>query len=175
MRTSLSLLVLTAWALAGIAQAQTAAAPSSPQQPPAAARQHAVDRQAASPSAAPRSAERKPAHPAGHAHAGGSPARDASAQATRARTPGGKQDDVLSLGASDITGNKELPKVMVIVPWKSSTGADGVIKPEDSLMNEVLGPVDRGVFQRRIRYYRELNAAGGPSAAPSSAGHIRKP
>lgn len=54
---------------------------------------------------------------------------------------------------------------MVIVPWKGSLGASGVIKPTDSLMDEVLQPVDRSVFQRRIRYYGQLNAAaGGPPA-----------
>lgn len=49
--------------------------------------------------------------------------------------------------------------MMVIVPWKGSLGASGVIKPTDSLMDEVLQPVDRSVFQRRIRYYGQLNAA----------------
>jgi hypothetical protein len=65
----------------------------------------------------------------------------------------------VTLGATDITGNKELPKVMVIVPWKRSPGAGGVVQPTDSLLDEVLGPVDRGVFQRQIRYYGQLNAA----------------
>jgi hypothetical protein len=68
----------------------------------------------------------------------------------------------VALGATDITGNKELPKVMVIVPWKDSLGAGGVIKPTDSLMDDVLQPVDRGVFQRQIRYYGQLDA---PAAA----------
>ena len=54
---------------------------------------------------------------------------------------------------------------MVIVPWKDSTGASGVIKPTDSLLDEALEPVDRGVFQRRIRYYGQLNAVGEGSPA----------
>jgi hypothetical protein len=70
----------------------------------------------------------------------------------------GKSGGVLALGATDITGNKELPKVMVIVPWKDSLGAGGVVKPTDSLLDEVLQPVDRGVFQRRIQYYGQLHA-----------------
>ena len=70
----------------------------------------------------------------------------------------------MALGATDITGNKELPKVMVIVPWKRSPGAGEVAQPNDSLLDEVLGPVDRGVFQRQIRYYGQLNAAGGQPA-----------
>ena len=107
-------------------------------------------------------------HPAAH------PARPSVARHLKARhakdaahgsAPAAESAGVLSLGATDITGNKELPKVMVIVPWKGSLGASGVIKPTDSLMDEVLQPVDRGVFQRRIRYYGQLNAAAGQTPA----------
>lgn len=80
--------------------------------------------------------------------------------AVRSSAPAAKSDGVLDLGATDITGNKELPKVMVIVPWKDSLGAGGVVKPTDSLLDEVLQPVDRGVFQRRIRYYGQLESTG---------------
>ncbi|MGA8094358.1 MAG: hypothetical protein WB823_08850, partial [Steroidobacteraceae bacterium] len=82
-----------------------------------------------------------------------------------ASAPASAPAGVLALGASDITGNKELPKVMVIVPWKESLGAGGVIKPADSLLDDVLQPVDRGVFQRQIRYYGQLDAATAPPAA----------
>jgi hypothetical protein len=50
---------------------------------------------------------------------------------------------------------------MAIVPWKDSPGPGTVIQPTDSLLDEVLAPVDRGAFQRRIRYYGQLSAAGG--------------
>jgi hypothetical protein len=99
---------------------------------------------------------------------GRSPGTDDAAQ-ERGGASAGKSDGVLALGATDITGNKELPKVMVIVPWKDSTGAGGVIAPTDSLMDEALQPVDRGVFQRRIRYYGQLNAAGEGSPASKVA------
>jgi hypothetical protein len=81
---------------------------------------------------------------------------------------------VLALGASDITGNKELPKVMVIVPWKDSLGAGGVVKPTDSLLDEVLTPVDRSVFQRRIRYYGQLNTGVEQPAGGNSENRVRK-
>lgn len=102
----------------------------------------------------------KAAHPAqrGHKRA----ARVAAA--THASAPGSTPAGV-ALGATDITGNKELPKVMVIVPWKDSLGAGGVIKPTDSLLDDVLQPVDRGVFQRQIRYYGQLDAPAVPAAA----------
>jgi hypothetical protein len=93
--------------------------------------------------------------------------------AAQESAPAGKSDGVLALGATDITGNKELPKVMVIVPWKDSTGAGGVIPPTDSLMDEALEPVDRGVFQRRIRYYGQLNAQGAPVSKVAPVGDSR--
>jgi hypothetical protein len=87
-------------------------------------------------------------------------------------TPSARVAASLALGATDITGNKELPKVMVIVPWKDSLGAGGVIKPTDSLMDDVLQPVDRGVFQRQIRYYGQLGAAAEPAAAASGVAPV---
>ncbi len=153
MRKSSSLLILTAWAVVRIAQGQTPA--------PQPAESHQAASQPAPRAAAARPAGGKAAHPARAAGARHSRARRAT-ETVHARAPAAKGEGVLALGATDITGNKELPKVMVIVPWKSSSGADGVIKPADSLLDEVLGPVDRGVFQRRIRYYGQLNAAGEP-------------
>jgi hypothetical protein len=160
MRPSISLLIIGAWAVAALAQAQTAAT-----SPPVGSRQAAAGAAAARPAAP----------PGGHSKAArisaGPAARESPAAPVAAAAPGrppagkggGKADGVLALGATDITGNKELPKVMVIVPWKSPTDADGIAKPGDSLLDEVLQPVDRGVFQRRIRYYGQLEAAPGPS------------
>ncbi|HUN70913.1 MAG TPA: hypothetical protein VMU52_01285 [Steroidobacteraceae bacterium] len=177
MRPSMPLLISAVLAVAPLARAQTAAAPSTTaasaaasgtivrepteaaqtQQaagtPSASAGSGAIVREPTAERAKPRSL---------HKHR----AKQARATATaHASAPAGASDGVLSLGATDITGNKELPKVMVIVPWKDSLGAGGVIKPTDSLMDEVLQPVDRGVFQRRIRYYGQLDAAGQPAAA----------
>ena len=130
MRAPLPLLFIAALAFTPVANAQTATQPAATR--PAAAH-------------APRPHSRR------------SPSRR-TGESARARTPAGKSDGVLDLGATDITGNKELPKVMVIVPWKDSLGAGGVVKPTDSLLDEVLQPVDRGVFQRRIRYYDQLKS-----------------
>jgi hypothetical protein len=127
-----------------------------------------ADRSTAAPSAAAAPRKTSLAHdsrrsPSRHSR---SPGAGASAK----RSPvAGRSDGVLALGATDITGNKELPKVMVIVPWKDSLGASGAIKPTDSLMDEVLGPVDRGVFQRQIRYYGQLNAIAARPAAGAVA------
>jgi len=150
MRSAIPLLISAVLAMAPLARAQTAAAPSTTAA--SAAASGAIVREPTAEHAKPRSLHK---HRAKQARASGT--AHASAQAG---APAG-----VSLGATDITGNKELPKVMVIVPWKDSLGAGGVIKPTDSLMDEVLQPVDRGVFQRRIRYYGQLDAAGQPAAA----------
>ena len=159
MRLSLSLLIIGVSALGPIALAQTAASQSAASQPGAS--QPAASQPATSQSAGPQ-------------HAGPA-SRHSSLEHSPPRHPGhpgkgrgsgaaGNAGGVLSLGATDITGNKELPKVMVIVPWKGSLGADGVIKPTDSLMDEVLAPVDRSVFQRQVRYYGQLSGAERPPA-----------
>jgi hypothetical protein len=68
-----------------------------------------------------------------------------------------KASDRIELDATQITGNRELPKVLYIVPWKRSDLGDLVGKPVGSLLDEVLAPVDRDVFKRENRYYRALD------------------
>jgi hypothetical protein len=67
-----------------------------------------------------------------------------------------KAQDRLELDTTQITGNRELPKVLYIVPWKRSDLGDLVGKPVNSLLDEVLQPVDRDVFKRENRYYDAL-------------------
>ena len=67
-----------------------------------------------------------------------------------------KSKDRLELDATQITGNRELPKVLYIVPWKRADLGDLLGKPVNSLLDEVLAPVDRDVFKRENRYYRAL-------------------
>jgi hypothetical protein len=64
--------------------------------------------------------------------------------------------DRLDLDASQITGNRELPKVLYIVPWRGAELGDLVGRPVNSLLDEVLEPVDRDVFRRQNRYFEEL-------------------
>ena len=66
--------------------------------------------------------------------------------------------DHLELDPTSITGNRELPKVMVIVPWKKAELGELTGRPANSLLNEVLEPVDREVFRRELRYFEALEA-----------------
>ena len=64
--------------------------------------------------------------------------------------------DSRDLGTTSITGNAELPKVLYIVPWKKSDLGDLVGRPVNTLLDEVLAPVDPAVFERHLSYYDSL-------------------
>jgi len=71
----------------------------------------------------------------------------------------GRALDTLDLGTTSITGNQELPKVLYIVPWKQSDLGDVVGRPVNTLLDEVLAPIDPEVFERQLGYYDTLNEA----------------
>lgn len=73
--------------------------------------------------------------------------------------PAGAAMDSLDLGTTSITGNAELPKVLYIVPWKRSDLGDLVGRPVNTLLDEVLAPVDPEVFERHLNYYETLHGA----------------
>lgn len=79
----------------------------------------------------------------------------ATAAPDAARSPG-KSMDRLELEATQITGNRELPKVMYVVPWRRADMGDLPGRPVNSLLDEALMPVDRDVFRRQSQYYEAL-------------------
>lgn len=105
------------------------------------------------------------------------PSSNAPASTTPAATParppaankpaGAKSNakDRLDLESTQITGNRELPKVLYIVPWRGAELGDLVGRPVNSLLDEVLEPVDRDVFRRQNRYFEALQPN---EAAPAS-------
>ncbi|MFL6605282.1 MAG: hypothetical protein ACJ8R9_28660 [Steroidobacteraceae bacterium] len=97
-----------------------------------------------------------------------------SGAATASTGPAGKAHDSLQLDTTQITGNRELPKVLYIVPWKRSDLGDLVGKPVNSLLDEVLMPVDRDVFKRQNRYYDALKPDAAKDAAGAAAGVTEK-
>ena len=74
--------------------------------------------------------------------------------------------DRLELDATAITGNRELPKVMSIVPWKAAEPPVGPDRPMGSLIEEVLSPLDRDEFQREITYFRDLTSQSADRPSP---------
>ena len=84
------------------------------------------------------------------------PAATANKPAAKPAAAKGNAKDRLDLDSTQITGNRELPKVLYIVPWRSAEMGDLVGRPVNSLLDEVLEPVDRDVFRRQNRYFEAL-------------------
>jgi len=71
----------------------------------------------------------------------------------------------IELDAAEITGAKELPKVLYIVPWKKSE-PDPRPLPMRSLMDDILSPIDIDVFRRQVRYH-EMTQTSPESDSPT--------
>jgi hypothetical protein len=165
-----------AWiCLCGAAAAQQPQSPPPPQPKPTAQSEAGDPRADTSgpPAAGPASA---PASPATASPAAASPA--AVAPAAGRNPPTGRapptsaagrtaptKTDRLELGTATVTGDREQPKVMYIVPWKKSDIGDLTAKPMNSLVDEILAPVDRDVFKREVIYYRAVEATSQNGAA----------
>ena len=98
----------------------------------------------------------QPASPGAPA-APAAPAAPSPAPRAAAVSSGPRPMDSLDLGTTSITGNQELPKVLYIVPWKRSDLGDLVGRPANTLLEEVLAPVDPEVFERQLGYYDTLH------------------
>jgi hypothetical protein len=81
------------------------------------------------------------------------------------------QNDRLDLDTTIVTGNRELPKFLYIVPWKKADLGDLPAQPFNTLLDEVLTPVDRDVFRREVTYYGVVSSGGNATpATPASPG-----
>ena len=83
--------------------------------------------------------------------------------------------DRLQLDSTSITGNRELPKVMSIVPWKAAEPPAGPDRPMGSLIEELLAPLDRDEFRREIAYYRDLSSRSAPVAPNVNVPGVSQP
>jgi hypothetical protein len=116
------------------------------------------------------------APPPAAAPAAGPKAKNSKAAATpqaAAAPPPAKPSGPVALDPTQITGNRELPKVMYVVPWKRPSLGDYPGQPPNSLLDEVLSPVDRDVFRRQNRYFEALqpdakSAPEGANSVPAS-------
>lgn len=79
--------------------------------------------------------------------------------------PASAQDRV-DLEGTSIIGNRELPKVLYIVPWKEPDLGDLGDLPPTGLLDEVVSPVDREVFQRQLDYFAFIEGAEPNTSKP---------
>ncbi len=64
--------------------------------------------------------------------------------------------DRLEMDGTSVIGNKELPKVLYIVPWKSPEPL-ALSAPEiNSVMDEVAAPVRRSGFRRELQFHQGM-------------------
>ncbi len=66
-----------------------------------------------------------------------------------------RSSTTLDLDATSVTGNRELPKVLYIVPWRKAELGDLTGRPIGSLLDEAIEPIDPEVFQRQLSYYQD--------------------
>lgn len=83
-----------------------------------------------------------------------------------AAAPGAFAQDRADVDRTQIIGNRELPKVLYIVPWKKPLPGDLAGRPVASVLDEALAPVDRDVFRRQVQYDAQIQPK---SAAPAPA------
>jgi hypothetical protein len=147
LKTSALILVCCAVNQAYAQQAESTAPPPTPAKPKATAQSEAGE---------PRANTSRPA---------AAPVKPAAAASTAGQKVPGASDR-LELGTATVTGDREQPKVMYIVPWKRSDIGDLAGKPMNSLVDEILAPVDRDVFKREVVYYKAVQTDTSQNGAP---------
>lgn len=107
-----------------------------------------------------------------HSAAGsGTHAGEAGSQADGSKRDGhgaATAADSIQLGTTEISGNRELPKLLYIVPWQRAQVGKFSGRPPNSLVDETLTPVDRSVFERQNRYYSALESSTQSAASQSA-------
>ena len=98
----------------------------------------------------------------------GAPAPSAARTAPAAGQKSPNAADKLQLGTATVTGDREQPKVMYVVPWKKSDIGDQEGRPLNSLVDEILSPVDRDVFKREVSYYQTVKSQASQNGAPAA-------
>jgi hypothetical protein len=81
---------------------------------------------------------------------------------TLASSPDLAAQDSLQLEGTAIIGNKELPMVLYILPWKTVERFDIESPPIVSIMDQKLTPLDRATFKRTIHYHQAIYSKAAP-------------
>ncbi len=76
--------------------------------------------------------------------------------------PATAAEEELNLGGT-FKGNREQPRVLYIVPWQQPGDMEDLDRPVNGLIDNVLTPIDRDVFQRELKYFEALSEGGRES------------
>lgn len=76
--------------------------------------------------------------------------------------------DRADIDRTQIIGNRELPKVLTIVPWKKPLPGTLAGRPVHSVLDEALAPVDREVFRRQVDYGTQVQARNASTASTAN-------
>ena len=76
--------------------------------------------------------------------------------------------DRADIDRTQIIGNRELPKVLYIVPWKKPLPGQLSGRPVQSVLDEALSPVDRAVFRRQVDYNTQIQERVQAAAATTA-------
>lgn len=74
--------------------------------------------------------------------------------------------DRVELQGTAIIGNRELPKILYIVPWKKPNADNLMGNPVGNLLRDALAIVDPDVFLREVEYYKRIK--GNDSSTTTS-------
>jgi len=62
----------------------------------------------------------------------------------------------IDLEGARLFGNRDLPNITYVVPWKEENFEALDVQPVGNLFDEALKPLDRDVFIREVEYYELL-------------------
>jgi hypothetical protein len=94
--------------------------------------------------------------------------------------PAGAEEPAnIELDTAKVTGSRELPRVMAIVPWKKAPAGELPGRPAHSLLDETLAPADRLVMRRQADQWAALEAARqngvpAPSGSPRATSIVEE-
>jgi hypothetical protein len=81
-----------------------------------------------------------------------------------------RAQDRADLERTQIIGNRELPKVLYIVPWKKPLHGNMGGRAVTGVVDEALAPIDRDVLRRQVSYDQQIRAAvTGPTTPPAAS------
>jgi len=72
---------------------------------------------------------------------------------------GVQANEVLELEGTSISGHREQPKVLYIVPWQKPEAGGSLNRPVDGVAQMAIQPLERSEFQRQVLFFNAIRNA----------------